>query len=750
MLRKFVSIKNVGRFASYGASGDVELKRYNLIFAENGRGKTTLCAILRSLQSGERAHVIGRATLGAIDAPEAEILTLGGMITFRQGAWNGTVSDIAIFDSTFVSENVHSGDVVHIGHRRSLYGVIVGKQGVDLAQQIEGLDGKSRAKAADINEKAMAVQTFAPRGMSVDAFVALEEDAGITDKIEAKERELDAVKQTAQIQTRASLRNLTMPAFDRRALEELLGKTIEGIAADAERRVRDQIREHAMHGRGQAWLSEGLRYVQGESCPFCNQPLDGAADLIAAYRDFFSAEYNTLRDEIAAVRRRIETGLSDRAVADLEKALDQNATSVEFWTRFCEFVAPAVLGGVGERIRSVRETALALLDCKAAAPLEKVDVDTPFADAQAGLVTLQQAVTVYNQTVVSANAIIAAKKRTTGAADIKTVEAALTSLRATKTRFEAEARKACDEHSLAQLEKKAIEENKAAVRRQLDEYTEQVIGRYQDTINNFLEAFNAGFRITGTKHAYPGGVASSSYQILINNTAVDLGDPETSLDKPSFRNTLSSGDKSTLALAFFLAQLAHDPDKAKKIVIFDDPFNSQDGFRQDCTVQKIRKCGQECTQVIVLSHDPHFLKRVWDRLQAFSGERKCLKLARIGQYDTTICEWDVDEATQARFKADLKVLAEYYNEGIGEPRDVVQKIRPVLESHCKCVSAGSFLETDWLGDIIGKIRNAGAGRSCSRTARALTNSMSTQNAITTAKGSNRLLSLLMIPSCRGT
>lgn len=52
MPRKIIAIKNVGRFLSYSASGNVELKRYNLIFAENGPGKTTLCAILRSLHLG--------------------------------------------------------------------------------------------------------------------------------------------------------------------------------------------------------------------------------------------------------------------------------------------------------------------------------------------------------------------------------------------------------------------------------------------------------------------------------------------------------------------------------------------------------------------------------------------------------------------------------------------------------------------------------------------------------------------------
>ena len=290
MLRKIVSIQNVGRFEKYCASGDVELKRYNLIFAENGRGKTTVCALLRSLQSGDGAHVIGRTTLGQTDAPEVQILTREGMATFRQGAWTATIPDIAIFDSTFVSQNVHSGDVVDVEHRRSLYRVIVGKQGVDLARQIVTLDGKSRAKAAEMSEKAAALKALAPVGMTVEAFVALEEDAAIADKIASRERELDAVKQAAQISIRAGLTNLNLPDFARPALEALLARTIESIAAGSERRVAEHIQAHVMHAHGQAWISEGLEYVQDNTCPFCNQSLDGVAGLVAAYRDFFSQD----------------------------------------------------------------------------------------------------------------------------------------------------------------------------------------------------------------------------------------------------------------------------------------------------------------------------------------------------------------------------------------------------------------------------------------------------------------------------
>ena len=188
---------------------------------------------------------------------------------------------------------------------------------------------------------------------------------------------------------------------------------------------------------------------------------------------------------------------------------------------------------------------------------------------------------------------------------------------------------------------------------------------------------------------------------------VELGDSRNPIDRPSFRNTLSAGDNSTLALAFFLAQLHHDPDRAAKIVIFDDPFNSQDSFRKDCTVSKIKKCGQDCAQVIVLSHDQKFLMRIWSRLHD-TAERKCLALTRVDEVNTTIREWDIERETQDGYKADREVLKKYFLSADGRPRDVVQKIRPVLETYCKNLGAGALTEVDTLGVIISKIRAVGA------------------------------------------
>ena len=299
------------------------------------------------------------------------------------------------------------------------------------------------------------------------------------------------------------------------------------------------------------------------------------------------------------------------------------------------------------------------------------------------------------------------KKPRQGATDITTIEAALVTLRLTKKRHEPEVKTACEKYQAAVAEKGRIEEQKAAAKDKLDKHTKTVLGKYEQTINRLLGDFHAGFSITKTEHGYPGGVASSSYQILINATPVELGNDKTPLDKPSFRNTLSSGDRSTLALAFFLAQLEHDPAKASKIVVFDDPFNSQDSFRKDHTVRKIRDCGEMCAQVIVFSHDLHFLKRIWDRLQEKPAERQCLELKRIGLYNTTIVECDIEAATQSAYKTDRQALTDFYHDGLGEVRDVVQKIRPVIETYTKILAGDIVTEADTLGVIVGKLRAAG-------------------------------------------
>ena len=703
MLQRAVSIKNVGRFKNCAAIDDVSLRHYTLIFAENGRGKTTLCAILRSLFTNVPALIIGRKTLGLAGQPEVQLLTAGGPIWFRNGGWTVNFPDIAVFDGTYVAENVYAGDAVETEHRRNLYRVIIGAEGVALAARVTTLDEQIRNKNTDIRENRSRLQRFLAPGMTVETFLALGEDPEIDAKVAASEQELQAARRAAQLQQRAALTSAALPGFPA-AFAQVLAKTLANVSAYAERRVAEHVAQHRMQARGEAWLTEGLGYI-GPACPFCGQDM-ADVDLIRAYREFFSREYHELRREVMALNGQVQQAIGERVCGPIEQTLLGNAGAVEFWQTYCE-LTPLVIpetGRIGEILAALRHAAQGLLERKAAAPLEAVPPDEFFTQALTDFEALRTSLANYNASVAAANAVIAERKRQIQGANVRDIETALGQLRAQKARH-AEARDTCRVDARLQGEKETLERGKATAREQLDTYTQQVITRYGESINRYLERINAGFRITPPTHTYRGGPPSTSYQILINQNAVDLGDGETPADRPSFKNTLSSGDRNTLALAFFLANLEQDPDIARKIVVFDDPFASMDSFRRNHTVHQIQRCGDACAQVIVLSHEASFLYLIWERIAP--ADRKALWLARVGEENTTIAEWDIERAVQARYRADMETLQRFYSDGDGAPMDVTQKIRPVLEGFCRTLCPTQFGEQDMMGTIVARIREVG-------------------------------------------
>ena len=81
-----------------------------MIYAENGRGKTTLSAVLRSLQTGDPAPITERVRLTASQLPHVVMQpATGSVVSFQNGAWTETLPNLAVFDDVFVDQNVFSG-----------------------------------------------------------------------------------------------------------------------------------------------------------------------------------------------------------------------------------------------------------------------------------------------------------------------------------------------------------------------------------------------------------------------------------------------------------------------------------------------------------------------------------------------------------------------------------------------------------------------------------------------------------------
>ena len=294
MLRKIISVRNVGRFRNSAAAGNPELSRYTLIFGANGFGKTTLCAVLRSLKTGDPIHIAGRRTLGVEESSTIELLFPGGQTRFDGTAWSAPYPSLAIFDGVFVAENVHSGEVVELDHRRNLYHIIIGEEGVRLAEEDASLAGQSREKTGQITATAKAIQPHFPAGMRLDAFLDLPSDLEIDARIVEQERTVEAVRQAQRVINRLPLFEIELPTLPDE-FAALLDRTIDDIAQDAETRLAEHFAAHGMEADGSNWIAEGLEQADRETCPFCGQDIGGLS-LIAAYRTVFSLNFESIRE----------------------------------------------------------------------------------------------------------------------------------------------------------------------------------------------------------------------------------------------------------------------------------------------------------------------------------------------------------------------------------------------------------------------------------------------------------------------
>jgi len=70
-------------------------------------------------------------------------------------------------------------------------------------------------------------------------------------------------------------------------------------------------------------------------------------------------------------------------------------------------------------------------------------------------------------------------------------------------------------------------------------------------------------------------------------------------------------------------------------------------------------------------------------------------------------EWDIEKAVQARYLAEVDALQRFYSSGEGTARDIIQKIRPVLEGYCRNLYPTQFGDQEMMGAITTKIRAAG-------------------------------------------
>lgn len=407
MLRRIIAIKNVGRFRNSVATPNPALARRTLVFAPNAYGKTTFCTIMRSVQSGDGGIILGRKTLGSAAPPEIDLLFADGNRRFHSGGWSGTEPKISVFDGTFVAANVHSGDVVDVAHRRNLYRVIIGRDGVDLAEKEQLIAEQARAKQAELTAAERAAQALVPRGMALRDYLNIPADATVDAKLETQRQIINALRQAEAIRTRPALAPLSALSIPS-TISATLAKTIESVAADAEARLTIHIRRHGMQEQGERWIGEGIPYVVEDECPFCGRDGLGDLDLIKSYQAHFSEAYESLSREVARLRADVDRTFGDAAQGRIQTQIERNAAALEFWQHHCAVnrAAMRLEDHALAQVQQVRAGLTALLDRKASAPLQPINDAPELREVARNLTEVAASIEAYDAVCAKANGLI--------------------------------------------------------------------------------------------------------------------------------------------------------------------------------------------------------------------------------------------------------------------------------------------------------------------------------------------------------
>ena len=691
-------LRNVGKFDSVNSGGQLPFSKLTLLFAENGRGKTTLAAILRSLSDGDPLHIVERKRLTAAHDPHVVVSLAGGSsCVFQNGAWSGTLPAIAIFDDAFVAQNVCSGIDIEAGHRQSLHELILGAQGVALNAAVEAHAAKVEEHNREIRGHEGAIPPAIRGSLSVDQFCALKQVPNIIAGTAEATRALSAAQASDAVRREADFMAITLPAFDIDGINALLKRNLP----DLEARAAEQVKLHfaSIGAGGERWVGDGMQRIHQtdgyEACPFCAQTL-APSTLIESYRAYFSHGYAVLNVDIDRTIRELRGAHEGDMPAAFERNVRIWEQRRQFWKDFTAVPDVAIdTAAVARAWKSAREAVLNEVGRKKAAPLESFELSETTVAAIHDYDALRGIVAAASTSLTAVNEPIALVKEKAATANIATLTADLQKSKATESRYDPAIAPLCDAYLQEKVAKRTTEELRDQARDSLERYRATVFPAYESAINDYLSKFGAGFRLSAVESVNIRGGSSCTYSIVIDNVAVPLTGNR---GQPAFKSTLSAGDRNTLALAFFFASLDRDPHLAQKIVVIDDPMTSLDENRSLTTVQEMHRLTGKVSQVVVLSHSRPFLCAMWEKSNRIA--RTAIKVIRERDGSDLIA-WDVkQDSITEHDRRHAKVGAYIGSNNAADEREVAEALRLILESFMRIAYPIEFPPDSLLGPFL--------------------------------------------------
>lgn len=667
---------------------------------------------------GEGILIDRHKRLNAISSPKVEIkLEDNSLCRYDNGKWNKTNHDIEVFDSYFVADNVYSGMEISADNRKALYKFVVGNTGIEIARKINRLKSMSvdlqREKTKLIDEIKNLIHYN-----DVETVVKLAPKKDIDILLSQKQQEFKISSNNEVIIKHEELPNIksfTLP-FNTRQIKSLLQKSIDCISEQYLTFISQRINTLKNNGLSNAekWLADGLAEVNtinDDSCPFCGQSLSGTKEIIDGYNLYFSKEYNQLINSINLCNsqfQRFDVRNFIRVVTEFHEKL---MSQYHFWQIYLKDLnkvtdMPAELTLLEDDFSKVQEK----ISEKAQNPLSKIENDN-LEELEVHLGVVFSFIEELKKYVAYIGPLITKLKSTLKPLD--TVRKELRALEIYKLRYESPLKEMCEYFIIVEKQILRLQKLTTQLQNEQKENSAAFLHDYGDIINNYLQnVFCTDFRIENIKDGgYRGRSrdASLTYSLTFKGKPLSLDTD----DNLSFKNTLSEGDKNTIAFSLFLAKLDKysEEELKNKIIVFDDPLTSLDLNRRNATINELVKMYQKTKQTLVLSHNLAFLLELNNRRKIKGKDKKVLLIEK--QIDKSIIrEFKLRDELSAEFASCIEKIEKFKETGADEDMEpAINSIRLSLEAILK-FKYGRYLSTldGTFGQIISELEKSSTCR----------------------------------------
>jgi wobble nucleotide-excising tRNase len=713
MLDRVKKLNMLGPISSLVSPASTPFCPFTVIVANNSNGKSTFAQCLRSVGSGDAKPMLARAHI-ADDTellPEIELQWKidGGKsksTRFVEGEWGGTCPfKILVFDREFVDDNVFLGDKIARENRDNLTQLVLGKESVDIAKQLETTKKEEKTTSAHAKELADTLNRIvSDLGYSVDDLLTVRFQSNleeIQEAIGSAEAEITRVKalrenrdQILSFEPPAPIMAISYPS----ALLDRLNAALNASLYDIDQAVRNRIDQHVSTCIShpdlttERWLAEGTRYLSGDStqipmCPFCGQELAPVKGLIDSYSTVFSEEYRKHESQVSRELDAVIEGVRETSSQVRRSLPDVDVSSLSRFGSAAQLDMTDWQSSGETILRKVRkaadEVAAALDDMtgqidrvkneKKSAPHNEV-LSPDASQLENKWIAYSDVIAAFNDWEKRVSEFATGVQDDSRSIDIKEAfDGATNRLKALQLEERA-LRNSLMISDLREAREKAVSLGTSAkeLRKKLQASRSTFVNRYLSIVQTHFQELGSKEFTLEPDSDFRGDRDLLGFCIRFRGKEVDHRE---------LSNRMSESDKRALALAIFTAHFDSLPQEAKRdtIIVLDDPVVSFDQERIHHAAKIMSGFGFTARQVILLTHFEPLSRYVYEKHGLFNNT-VFLRLSRK-QKENSISRFDPDAEYMSDHERRLRRLRGFIERHHDE--DVSRDVREFVEEELR-------------------------------------------------------------------